>query len=31
MKDRRLTKIDVEKVMADCRQAAKGLADRING
>ena len=30
MKDRRLTKIDAAKVMADCRQAAKGLADRIN-
>ena len=30
MKDRRLTKIDVAKVMADCRQAAKELADRIN-
>ena len=30
MKDRRLTKTDVEKVMADCRQAAKELADRIN-
>ena len=31
MKDRRLTKIDVAKVMADCRQAAKELAGRING
>ena len=30
MKDRRLTKIDTAKVMADCRQAAKELADRIN-
>ena len=30
MKDRILTKIDTEKVMADCRQAAKELADRIN-
>ena len=30
MKDRRLTGIDEEKVMADCRQAAKELADRIN-
>ena len=31
MKDRRLTKIDVAKVMADCRQAAKEFAGRING
>ena len=31
MKDRRLTKIDTAKVMADCRQAAKELAGRING
>ena len=30
MKDRRLTQIDEAKVMADCRQAAKELADRIN-
>ena len=30
MKDRKLTQIDEEKVMADCRQAAKELADRIN-
>lgn len=30
MKDRRLTYIDEEKVMADCRQAAAQLADRIN-
>ena len=30
MKDRVLTGIDEEKVMADCRQAAKELADRIN-
>ena len=30
MKDRKLTEIDAEKVMADCRQAAKELADRIN-
>lgn len=30
MKDRILTRIDTEKVMADCRQAAKELADRIN-
>ena len=30
MKDRKLTEIDTEKVMADCRQAAKELADRIN-
>ena len=30
MKDRRLTQIDEAKVMADCRQAAKALADRIN-
>ncbi len=30
MKDRRLIGIDEEKVMADCRQAAKELADRIN-
>lgn len=30
MKDRVLTEIDEEKVMADCRQAAKQLADRIN-
>ena len=31
MKDRRLTQIDEEKVMADCRQAASELAARING
>ena len=31
MKDRRLTRIDEEKVMADCRQAAAELASRING
>ena len=31
MKDRRLTKIDTAKVMADCRQAAAELAGRING
>ena len=31
MKDRRLTQIDEEKVMADCRQAAVELATRING
>ena len=30
MKDRKLTEIDTEKVMADCRQAAKELAYRIN-
>ena len=30
MKDRRLTQIDVEKVMSDCRQAAAELAGRIN-
>lgn len=30
MKDRVLQHIDEEKVMADCRQAAKALADRIN-
>ena len=30
MKDRRLTQIDEEKVMADCRQAAGELAERIN-
>lgn len=30
MKDRVLTSIDEAKVMADCRQAAKALADRIN-
>ena len=30
MKDRRLTQIDEAKVMADCRQAARELADRIN-
>ena len=30
MKDRRLTQIDEAKVMADCRQAAKELAGRIN-
>ncbi len=30
MKDRRLTQIDEAKVMADCRQAAAELADRIN-
>lgn len=31
MKDRELTRIDEEKIMADCRQAAAELADRING
>lgn len=31
MKDRRLIRIDEEKVMADCRQAAAELASRING
>lgn len=30
MKDRILTSIDEEKIMADCRQAAAKLADRIN-
>jgi len=30
MKDRILTAIDEEKVMADCRQAAAELANRIN-
>ncbi|MBC5688527.1 putative aminohydrolase SsnA [Mediterraneibacter sp. NSJ-55] len=30
MKDRKLTEIDEAKVMADCRQAATGLAKRIN-
>ena len=30
MKDRELLHIDADKVMADCRQAAKELADRIN-
>lgn len=30
MKDRKLTMIDEEKIMADCRQAAAGLAARIN-
>lgn len=30
MKDRKLTHIDEAKVMADCRQAAKALAERIN-
>lgn len=30
MKDRVLTHIDEEKVLADCRQAARALADRIN-
>lgn len=30
MKDRKLTEIDEEKVMADCRQAASELAKRIN-
>lgn len=30
MKDRRLQNIDAEKVMADCRQAAFELANRIN-
>lgn len=30
MKDRKLTGIDEEKVMADCRQAAKELAEEIN-
>lgn len=31
MKDRKLTQIDEEKVMADCRQAAAELAGSING
>lgn len=31
MKDRKLTRIDEEKIMADCRQAAAELAGRING
>lgn len=31
MKDRVLTTIDEEKVMADCRQAAAALAKSING
>lgn len=30
MRDRKLTMIDEEKIMADCRQAAAGLAARIN-
>ena len=30
MKDRELTGIDEAKVMADCRQAAAALANRIN-
>ena len=30
MKDRQLTQIDEAKVMADCRQAAAELANRIN-
>ncbi|MCC2255885.1 putative aminohydrolase SsnA [Ruminococcus sp. CLA-AA-H200] len=30
MKDRKLTHIDEAKVMDDCRQAAKALAERIN-
>ena len=30
MKDRVLTGIDEAKVMADCRQAAAELANRIN-
>ena len=30
MKDRELLSIDAEKVLADCRQAAGALADRIN-
>jgi hypothetical protein len=30
MKDRILTGVDEEKVMADCRQAAAELAKRIN-
>ena len=30
MKDRELTEIDADKVMADCRQAAADLAGRIN-
>ena len=30
MKDRELLNIDAEKVLADCRQAAGALADRIN-
>ena len=30
MKDRVLTSIDEEKVMADCRQAAEELGRRIN-
>ena len=31
MKDRVLTTIDEQKVMADCRQAAAQLAKSING
>ncbi|MDW2795977.1 putative aminohydrolase SsnA [Clostridium boliviensis] len=31
MKDRTLIGIDEEKLMAECREAAKGLAARING
>ena len=31
MKDRELLGIDEAKAMADCRQAAKELADSING
>ena len=31
MKDRELTGIDEAKVMADCRQAAGGLSEDING
>lgn len=30
MKDREILHIDTEKVMADCRQAATELANRIN-
>ena len=30
MKDREILVCDAEKVMADCRQAAKELADDIN-
>ena len=30
MKDRERVSIDEAKVMADCRQAAKELAERIN-
>lgn len=31
MKDRQVVGLDVEKIMADCRQAAAELAHRING